>query len=133
MPTITFQISSITYIFVELHSNHISMSISLAVQNAQITAVANQFVIRKVDPNNSDFLYSSNLWSVAKAHGWWDESMGTYILYFLNVILYIELLGACLHDVIDFHPDLFLGLLDFAPTYAPQRAHSVYCTRRYPC
>ena len=50
----------------------------------------------------------------------------------LNVVfLCIELLDACLHGVIDFHPDLFLGLLDFAPTYAPQRAHSVYCTRRY--
>merc|ERR1711871_470853 len=60
-------------------------------------AVANQFTIRLVDPNSTDFMYSANMWEVAKRNGFWDESM---------------------------------GLLDFAPTFSPERAHSYYCTRR---
>jgi dipeptidase len=41
-----------------------------------ISVAANGFVIREVDPNSTDFLYSSNLWSVAENMGWWNESMG---------------------------------------------------------
>lgn len=46
------------------------------VPDDHITVVANSFVIRKVDPKSSDFLYSSNLWSIAKKLGWWDERDG---------------------------------------------------------
>lgn len=46
------------------------------VPDNHIAVVANQFVIRKVDPNNSDFMYSSNLWEVAERNGLWNESMG---------------------------------------------------------
>ncbi len=46
------------------------------VPDDHITIAANQFVIRQVDPNSTDFMYSSNLWSVAEKLGWWDEAMG---------------------------------------------------------
>ncbi len=38
--------------------------------------MANQFVIRKVDPASEDFMYSSNLWSVAERKGFWKPSDG---------------------------------------------------------
>lgn len=47
-----------------------------------IAVVANQFVIKEVDPDSEDFMYSSNLWSVAEKHGWWNPSMGK--LHFLK-------------------------------------------------
>jgi len=62
-----------------------------------VSACANAFVIRKIDPNDKNILFSSNLWDVAKRAGFWDESM---------------------------------GLLDFAPTFAPARFHPEYATRR---
>lgn len=46
------------------------------VPDDHISVVANSFVIRQVDPDSPDFLYSSNLWSVAKRMGWWNEGMG---------------------------------------------------------
>ncbi len=63
----------------------------------QVTIVANQFIIRKVDPHSDKFMYSKNLWEIAKKKGWWSEKN---------------------------------GLLDFLLTYAPQRAHAIYVTRR---
>ncbi|CAM9296526.1 unnamed protein product, partial [Ectocarpus fasciculatus] len=62
-----------------------------------IAVCANTFVIREIDPDSDDFMYSDNLWSVAKKMGWWDESMGK---------------------------------LDFLKTYAPQRYHPNYSTKR---
>ena len=67
------------------------------VPDDHITVCANSFVIREVDPNSNDFMYSSNLWSVAKKMGWWHESKGK---------------------------------LDFLETYAPQRYHPNYSTKR---
>ena len=46
------------------------------VPHDHITVAANSFVIRDVDPNSDDFMYSDNLWSVAKRLGWWDENDG---------------------------------------------------------
>ena len=46
------------------------------VPDNHVTAVANQFVIREVDPNDSDFLYSSNLWDVAQRLGYWSNTTG---------------------------------------------------------
>lgn len=53
------------------------------VPDNNIAVVANQFIIRNVIPNHPDFLYSSNLWSVAKKLGWWSENDG--LLNFLKV------------------------------------------------
>lgn len=46
------------------------------VPDDHISVVANQFVIREVLQNNDDFLYSSNLWSVAQNMNFWDPSQG---------------------------------------------------------
>jgi dipeptidase len=46
------------------------------VPDDHVTVVANQFVIRKVNPNSTDFLYSANLWSVAQKLGFWKPSDG---------------------------------------------------------
>lgn len=46
------------------------------VPHDHISAVANQFVIREVDPDSPDFLYSSNLWSVAQNLNFWDPANG---------------------------------------------------------
>ena len=46
----------------------------------QVAVVANQFIIRDIDPSSSDFLYSSNLWSVAERNGFYDvERDGPYL------------------------------------------------------
>lgn len=42
----------------------------------QVAAVANQFVIRKVDRWSPDFMFSDNLWDVAKRNGFWKEEDG---------------------------------------------------------
>ena len=44
------------------------------VPDSHVTVVANSFVIRAVDPDSPDFMYSANLWSVAEKLGWWDSS-----------------------------------------------------------
>jgi dipeptidase len=41
-----------------------------------VAAVANSFVIREVTPNDPNFEYSSNLWSIAEKHGWWHPEQG---------------------------------------------------------
>jgi dipeptidase len=41
-----------------------------------VSVVANFFVIREVDPNSDDFLYSSNLYPTAVAKGWWKPEDG---------------------------------------------------------
>jgi dipeptidase len=46
------------------------------VPDSHVTVVANTFVIRRVDPDSSDFLYSRNLWSVAEEKGWWSAEDG---------------------------------------------------------
>lgn len=50
--------------------------IAQRVPDTHIAVVANSFIIRKVDPKSPDFLYSANLWEVAKRKGWWNEDMG---------------------------------------------------------
>mmetsp|Transcript_17914 Transcript_17914/g.29064 ORF Transcript_17914/g.29064 Transcript_17914/m.29064 type:complete len:725 (-) Transcript_17914:75-2249(-) len=39
----------------------------------QTTMVANQFIIKEVDPDSDDFLYSANLWDVARRTGFYAE------------------------------------------------------------
>lgn len=46
------------------------------------------------------------------------------------IVIFLLLSNAYFCGLMNFYC-LFVGLLDFAPTYAPERAHSVYCTRRY--
>jgi dipeptidase len=46
------------------------------VPDTHITVVANTFVIRKVDPESTDFMFSKNLWSVAEEKGWWSPKDG---------------------------------------------------------
>lgn len=41
-----------------------------------MAAVANQFIIRQVDPTSSRFLYSANLWDVATRNGFWSAADG---------------------------------------------------------
>jgi dipeptidase len=47
-----------------------------------VSVVANSFVIREVQPNHPDFLYSSNLWEIAEKKGWWKPEDG--VLNFLK-------------------------------------------------
>jgi dipeptidase len=42
----------------------------------QISVVANQFVIRHINPNSDDFMFSSNMYDVAKRNNLWNEAMG---------------------------------------------------------
>lgn len=46
------------------------------VPDGEVFVTANTFRIREVVPENPDQMYSANLFSVAKANGWWNESMG---------------------------------------------------------
>jgi dipeptidase len=46
------------------------------VPDDHVAAVANQFIIRDVDPKSDDFLFSSNLFDVAERNGLWDKSKG---------------------------------------------------------
>jgi len=41
-----------------------------------VSVVANQFIIREVDPDSSMFLYSANLWDVAERNGFWRKDDG---------------------------------------------------------
>jgi dipeptidase len=38
----------------------------------QYTVIANQFIIREVIPGHPDFMYSNNMWDIAKKHNLWD-------------------------------------------------------------
>jgi dipeptidase len=38
--------------------------------------VANQFIIREIDPSSPDFMVSDNLFDVARRNNLWDESKG---------------------------------------------------------
>ena len=58
--------------------------------------MANSFVIRKIQKDSPDFMYSDNIFEVAQRAGFWDGK----------------------------------GELDFLPTFAPMRTHSIYSTRR---
>lgn len=46
------------------------------VPDNHVAVAANTFVIREVLEGHPDFLYSSNLWSVAERKGWWSSSTG---------------------------------------------------------
>lgn len=46
--------------------------------DGHITAVANAFIIREVDPNSSDFLYSKNIFEIAIRKGWWSPEEGPF-------------------------------------------------------
>lgn len=46
------------------------------VPDDHVAVVANQFVIREVDPLSPDFMFSDNLWMVAQRNGWWDGKDG---------------------------------------------------------
>jgi len=46
------------------------------VPNGEIFVAANEFRIREVDPDDSDMMYSENLFDVAKKHKWWDPKKG---------------------------------------------------------
>ena len=50
----------------------------------QVAVVANQFIIRDIDPSSSDFLYSSNLWAVAERNGFYDAQRDGPYLDFLK-------------------------------------------------
>jgi dipeptidase len=52
------------------------MSLLLLDYMLQISAIANQFVIRGVDPHSDDFMFSGNLWDVASRNGLWSSSDG---------------------------------------------------------
>ncbi len=45
-------------------------------EDDHVTAVANQFIIRDIEPNSDNFMYSSNLWEVAERQGFWKKSDG---------------------------------------------------------
>jgi len=70
------------------------------VPDGEVAAVANQFVIRAIDPaqRGKTLLYSDNIHAVAEKMGWYDSDKD--------------------------------GLLDFTAAYAPPRAHAPYATRR---
>lgn len=46
------------------------------VPDGEVFVAANAFRIQKIVPGNPGQIYSANLFSVAKANGWWNESMG---------------------------------------------------------
>jgi dipeptidase len=64
----------------------------------QVSVVANSFVIREIDPESENFMFSSNIFDVAERNGLWTRASGKK--------------------------------LDFLKTYAPQRSHPEYATRR---
>jgi dipeptidase len=41
-----------------------------------VSAVANQFVIREIDPQSPDFLFSANIFDVAERNGFWSAADG---------------------------------------------------------
>mmetsp|Transcript_4731 Transcript_4731/g.6492 ORF Transcript_4731/g.6492 Transcript_4731/m.6492 type:complete len:670 (+) Transcript_4731:1-2010(+) len=43
---------------------------------AHVAVVANQFIIKEVDPASDKFLYSANLWEVAERNGLWSKEKG---------------------------------------------------------
>ena len=71
--------------------------------------VANNFVIRTIDPVNhpADFLFSSNLFSVAERNGWWSPNPNPT-------------------DPSNPNPNL----LNFLQVFAPGRMHPNYMHRR---
>ena len=42
------------------------------VPDSEVFVGANMFMIRNIDPNDPDVMYSSNVFDVAKSKGWWD-------------------------------------------------------------
>ena len=49
-----------------------------------MAAVANQFIIRHIEPNSPDFLYSANLWEVAERNGFYAKERDGPLLDFLK-------------------------------------------------
>ena len=50
--------------------------IAQRVPDGHVAVLANQFIIKEVIPGHPDFMYSANLYDVAKRMGWWDDSKG---------------------------------------------------------
>ncbi|MEA3456895.1 MAG: C69 family dipeptidase, partial [Campylobacterota bacterium] len=46
------------------------------VPDGEIFVAANEFRIREVDRDDPDMMYSKNLHTIAKKHGWWDPKKG---------------------------------------------------------
>ena len=71
---------SLTFTQTHIPNYYQTMISPLATILQQVAVVANQFIIRDIDPSSSDFLYSSNLWSVAERNGFYDvERDGPYL------------------------------------------------------
>jgi dipeptidase len=49
------------------------------VPDNHIAVVANSFIIRRVVPDSPDFMYSNNLFDVAKRQGFWDPSETSFL------------------------------------------------------
>ena len=49
-----------------------------------MAAVANQFIIRHIEPDSPDFLYSANLWEVAERNGFYAKERDGPLLDFLK-------------------------------------------------
>jgi dipeptidase len=58
------------------------------VPDTHVTAIANQFIIREVDPDSEDFLYSDNLWSAPQKAGLWNPEDG--LLDFAKIFIAID-------------------------------------------
>jgi hypothetical protein len=57
------------------------LSLFALISHCQVAAVANQFVIRHVDPDSSDFLYSANLWEVREGSP--VHKLGKAVIYWV--------------------------------------------------
>jgi dipeptidase len=44
--------------------------------NVQVAVVANSFVIREIDPDSEDFMFSSNIFDVAERNNLWSRASG---------------------------------------------------------
>jgi len=62
------------------------------IPDGDIFVSANEFRIREIDRNNPDILYSKNLHTIAKKHGWWDPKKGK-----LDWLRTVSLGGEALH------------------------------------
>jgi len=51
------------------------------VPDGHVSAVANQFIIRKIDTASDDFMFSSNLFDVAKRQNLWSEEVSYHHPY----------------------------------------------------
>lgn len=116
--------------------------------------MANQFVIRRVQRDHADFLYSENLWDVAQRNGLWSPDQGVCVcvwwgkswMYMIGcrdgsggsgcVCVYSQLyVSDCMHPLrLTPYPSIkpinIKGDLDFLKVYGYMRVHAAYATRR---